>query len=171
MPSSRSRRRSRPENNQRASSSDQQRPKLPADTAEALQRALSGSGAQQFPPISSKGTKRDLPEPQTPTALRPPVTRPESIRRLTYSSLPPTPISASPPPPPPPTAYLENHNDHHQVEHVENDTPFSLWDYLREELLETDFDSHQELKWDRVSNFLQIPIAIEKARYLNIFHV
>lgn len=39
---------------------------------------------------------------------------------------------------------------------------FSLWDYLREELLATDFDSHQELKWERVSNFLQIPYAIEK---------
>jgi len=40
--------------------------------------------------------------------------------------------------------------------------PFSIWDYLREELLATDFDSHQELKWDRVSNFLSIPVAIEK---------
>jgi hypothetical protein len=42
--------------------------------------------------------------------------------------------------------------------------PFSLWDYLREELLATDFDSHQELKWDRVSNFLSIPVAVEKVR-------
>lgn len=40
--------------------------------------------------------------------------------------------------------------------------PFSLWDYLREELLATDFDSHQELKWERVSNFLSIPLAVEK---------
>jgi hypothetical protein len=40
--------------------------------------------------------------------------------------------------------------------------PFSLWDYLREELLATDFDSHQELKWERVGNFLSIPLAIEK---------
>jgi hypothetical protein len=42
------------------------------------------------------------------------------------------------------------------------DPPFSLWDYLREELLATDFDSHQELKWERVSNFLSIPLAMEK---------
>jgi hypothetical protein len=42
--------------------------------------------------------------------------------------------------------------------------PFSLWDYLREELLATDFDSHQELKWERVSNFLNIPLAMEKVR-------
>ncbi|KIM31638.1 hypothetical protein M408DRAFT_317895 [Serendipita vermifera MAFF 305830] len=40
--------------------------------------------------------------------------------------------------------------------------PFSLWDYLREELLATDFDSHQEMKWERVSNFLNIPFAVEK---------
>ncbi|KAF7965272.1 hypothetical protein HWV62_44713 [Athelia sp. TMB] len=40
--------------------------------------------------------------------------------------------------------------------------PFSLWEYLREELLATDFDSHQELKWERVSNFLSIPLAMEK---------
>ncbi|KAG9000332.1 hypothetical protein FRB93_012726 [Tulasnella sp. JGI-2019a] len=40
--------------------------------------------------------------------------------------------------------------------------PFSLWEYLREELLATDFDSHQELKWERVSNFLSIPLGVEK---------
>ncbi len=45
---------------------------------------------------------------------------------------------------------------------VYDPAPFSLWDYLREELLATDFDSHQELKWERVSNFLNIPFAMEK---------
>jgi hypothetical protein len=40
--------------------------------------------------------------------------------------------------------------------------PFSIWDYLQEELLATDFDSHQEMKWERVSNFLNIPYAAEK---------
>ena len=77
---------------------------------------------------------------------------------LTYASLPPTPILSSPPacssPPsetgPPPDA-------------LPHQSLFSLWDYLREELLATDFDSHQELKWERVSNFLSIPLAIEKA--------
>ncbi|EIN11380.1 DUF747-domain-containing protein [Punctularia strigosozonata HHB-11173 SS5] len=48
----------------------------------------------------------------------------------------------------------------HQLDY--RDPPFSLWDYLREELLATDFDSHQELKWERVSNFLAIPWAVEK---------
>ncbi|KIL66316.1 hypothetical protein M378DRAFT_161198 [Amanita muscaria Koide BX008] len=67
-----------------------------------------------------------------------------------YSSLPPTPISNSPSPPPAP------------VPAPPPNVPFSLWDYLREELLATDFDSHQELKWERVSNFLSIPLAIEK---------
>lgn len=75
---------------------------------------------------------------------------------FTYLSLPPTPITSSPPldatrfpttPAKPPTSYQQ---------------PFSIWDYLQEELLATDFDSHQEMKWERVSNFLNIPYAIEK---------
>ena len=85
---------------------------------------------------------------------------------LTYASLPPTPITSSPPPPaskgeeyklPPGQEQSDVYN-----------TPFSLWDYLREELLATDFDSHQELKWERVSNFLSIPLAIEKVSALAI---
>lgn len=84
---------------------------------------------------------------------------------LVYSSLPPTPISTSPPPhtftpesPLSPTLPPEL-----QAQDV-SEHPFSLWDYLREELLATDFDSHQELKWERVSNFLSIPLAMEKVR-------
>ena len=85
---------------------------------------------------------------------------------LTYASLPPTPISTSPPPP------VSNREEYklppaHDQSDV-YDTPFSLWDYLREELLATDFDSHQELKWERVSNFLSIPLAIEKVGALAI---
>ncbi|KAK7057215.1 eukaryotic membrane protein family-domain-containing protein [Favolaschia claudopus] len=76
-----------------------------------------------------------------------------------YASLPPTPISPSPPSRPltplTPISPISS-----MFEPVVQ--PFSLWDYLREELLATDFDSHQELKWDRVSNFLSIPVAIEK---------
>ncbi|KAH8083789.1 eukaryotic membrane protein family-domain-containing protein [Cristinia sonorae] len=91
---------------------------------------------------------------------------------LTYASLPPTPISSSPPrihTPPlalprsgpttarsEPTVTTKKHEPNHE------EPPFSLWDYLREELLATDFDSHQELKWERVSNFLSMPYAMEK---------
>ena len=89
---------------------------------------------------------------------------------LLYSSLPPTPISTSPsfePEPPPAPPLLSNppsfRSDFSKTTPPET-TPFSLWDYLREELLATDFDSHQELKWDRVSNFLSIPLAMEKVR-------
>jgi hypothetical protein len=85
---------------------------------------------------------------------------------LTYASLPPTPISTSPPPP-------ASHGEEYKLPPAQErsdvyDTPFSLWDYLREELLATDFDSHQELKWERVSNFLSIPLAIEKVGTLAI---
>ncbi|KAJ6593877.1 eukaryotic membrane protein family-domain-containing protein [Mycena capillaripes] len=83
----------------------------------------------------------------------------QDTRPNIYASLPPSPISPSPPsrpltPPTPvsPISFFESAGPQ----------PFSLWDYLREELLATDFDSHQELKWDRVSNFLNIPVAIEK---------
>ncbi|THV05079.1 DUF747-domain-containing protein [Dendrothele bispora CBS 962.96] len=86
-------------------------------------------------------------------------TRPPSVTvpnfehdtRLTYASLPPTPISPSPPATPVAPSFV-----------AYQPPPFSLWDYLREELLVTDFDSHQELKWERVSNFLNIPLAMEK---------
>jgi hypothetical protein len=61
-------------------------------------------------------------------------------------------------PPTPLTPIFDNQPPRSELD----DTPFSLWDYLREELLATDFDSHQELKWERVSNFLSIPFAIEK---------
>ena len=70
----------------------------------------------------------------------------------TYASLPPSPNSPSPPSFRPPS------------KGVLYSPPFSIWDYLREELLATDFDSHQELKWERVSNFLSIPVALEKVR-------
>ncbi|KAF9244872.1 eukaryotic membrane protein family-domain-containing protein [Melanogaster broomeanus] len=78
------------------------------------------------------------------------------LRPLIYASLPPTPILPSPPasPPPPDRRPLSASQSHQPL--------FSLWDYLREELLATDFDSHQELKWERVSNFLSIPLAMEK---------
>ncbi len=90
-------------------------------------------------------------QPESPDGPRPP---------LTYASLPPTPISSSPPlqptsPSPVPLPAFQTLDSTYQP-------PFSLWDYLREELLATDFDSHQELKWERVSNFLSMPIAIEK---------
>ena len=88
-----------------------------------------------------------------------------------YASLPPTPILPSRPISPPsllsPIAPdYTNDNPHRDPD----DTPFSLWDYLREELLATDFDSHQELKWERVSNFLSMPLAIEKVWFQPLNH-
>jgi hypothetical protein len=84
-----------------------------------------------------------------------------------YASLPPTPILPSrpiesPPIPISPMAAVCENDLPRRLE--PDDIPFSLWDYLREELLETDFDSHQEMKWERVRNFLSMPWAMEKVR-------
>ena len=85
-----------------------------------------------------------------------------------YASLPPTPIEPSrpfsPPTPVSPISPVFQDTSSVQLEHEPFDAPFWLWDYLREELLATDFDSHQELKWERVSNFLSIPLAMEQVR-------
>ncbi|KAG0296272.1 hypothetical protein BGZ98_001031 [Dissophora globulifera] len=44
-----------------------------------------------------------------------------------------------------------------------NTTTVSLWDYLKEELTAADFETTQELKRERVANFLSVPIAFEKS--------
>ncbi|KAG0258229.1 hypothetical protein BG011_003420 [Mortierella polycephala] len=43
-----------------------------------------------------------------------------------------------------------------------NHAAFTLWDYLKEELTAADFETTQELKRERVANFLSVPIAFEK---------
>ncbi|KAF8984852.1 hypothetical protein BGZ46_006794 [Entomortierella lignicola] len=43
-----------------------------------------------------------------------------------------------------------------------NNPSVSLWDYLKEELTAADFETTQELKRERVANFLNVPIAFEK---------
>ncbi|KAF9010689.1 eukaryotic membrane protein family-domain-containing protein [Cyathus striatus] len=87
-------------------------------------------------------------------------------RPTAYASLPPTPIEPSrpydPSTPVSPISPTFTSRESSLEPPKQNEAPFSLWDYLREELLATDFDSHQELKWERVSNFLNIPVAMEK---------
>ncbi|KAF9584702.1 hypothetical protein BGW38_005510 [Lunasporangiospora selenospora] len=45
----------------------------------------------------------------------------------------------------------------------------SLWDYLKEELTAADFESTQELKRERVVNFLSVPVAFEKMLVFGYF--
>jgi hypothetical protein len=110
-------------------------------------------------PIRAPLTRLSDPPPvlQDSRIFRPPSPS-EDGPLFTYSSLPPTPITSSPPPSTSNAGQYRSPQDQSDV-YIR---PFSLWDYLREELLATDFDSHQELKWERVSNFLSIPVAIEK---------
>ena len=81
-----------------------------------------------------------------------------------YASLPPTPIipSRAIESPPVPASPISLAFESDLPAQELDDVPFSLWDYLREELLATDFDSHQEMKWERVRNFLSMPWAMEK---------
>lgn len=101
-------------------------------------------------PISDDGSHFSRSDPPLASASQPKI----------YASLPPSPISPSPlqastPP------YASGIPTFPSAE-IYHEPPFSIWDYLREELLATDFDSHQELKWERVSNFLHMPVALEK---------
>ncbi|KAI8346050.1 eukaryotic membrane protein family-domain-containing protein, partial [Mortierella sp. GBAus27b] len=45
----------------------------------------------------------------------------------------------------------------------------SFWDYLKEELTAADFETTQELKRERVANFLSVPIAFEKMLVFGYF--
>jgi hypothetical protein len=169
MPSSRSRR-SRQSLNRRSSATTftgpQQQPSQDSLAAHApkpayLPRAYSQSYIHDENHPDGLAHLSDHDEP------RPTLLRPSSGRRLTYSSLPSTPITGTPPiiPQTPPLLhYHEPTSPTVPDAPQEAPAPFSLWDYLREELLATDFESHQELKWDRVSNFLSIPLVMEKVR-------
>lgn len=81
-----------------------------------------------------------------------------------YASLPPSPVPRPRPLTSPPSSVSPDPQSYTtiQPQELHPGPPFSLWDYLQEELLATDFDSHQELKWERVSNFLNMPLAMEK---------
>ncbi|KDN37010.1 hypothetical protein RSAG8_10463, partial [Rhizoctonia solani AG-8 WAC10335] len=132
---------------------------LVSQTQATSSNASKGNSPNRFYPTPSP-PPLDL-EPPAPVELSEETPKPEG--KKAYTSLPSTPVLGATIPEFPKTARLESieprfirqSNDDHQE-------PFSLWDYLREELLATDFDSHQELKWERVTNFLNIPIAIEK---------
>lgn len=99
--------------------------------------------------------RRNIRAPALDWVSSPPLS-PAEIKQ-TYASLPSSPAITSFSPAPTPF-----HKEETAQTQQPSPPPFSLWEYLREELLATDFDSHQELKWERVSNFLGVPIAVEK---------
>jgi len=116
------------------------------------------SNLEDYRPFANFGRRGLSPSP-VPAIFdkRPPPTA--------YASLPPTPILPSRPIESPPilVSPTEPVSENGLPRLLDpDDVPFSLWDYLREELLATDFDSHQEMKWERVSNFLSMPWAMEK---------
>ncbi|CAO3621335.1 unnamed protein product [Cunninghamella blakesleeana] len=55
----------------------------------------------------------------------------------------------------------ENKNNNHQQHHSTRPS-MSFWDYLMDELTVSDFDTSQEIKRERITNFLAVPGALEK---------
>jgi hypothetical protein len=80
----------------------------------------------------------------------------QTIRhRPHYSSLPSSPRLNSP--------SKARSNPIPETPHVpRNPTSFSLWDYVKAELLADDILVEKDLRWERVSNFLAVPLAVEK---------
>jgi len=127
----------------------------------SLRRSVSASSLTSlqrtvdFPPFSpsGKGKRESLSPP--PLLLSAPLRlgqNPVDVPN-NYVSLPSSPVSRLP---------QIRRGRHLSDVSTSGSAPFSLWDYLREELLATDFDSHQEMKWERVSNFLNVPFAVER---------
>lgn len=115
------------------------------------------SNFEEYPSPTTSGNRGRSPSPVSTIFDH-------SLPPTVYASLPPTPILPSRPVESPPrsvspVAIFENDSPRRLLQ---PEVPFSLWDYLREELLATDFDSHQEMKWERVRNFLSMPWAMEK---------
>jgi hypothetical protein len=108
-----------------------------------------------FPSLPIRKEIKRESSPPIPLALSAPIK--SEVVPNKYVSLPSSPIGVTPP------GTRQRYASDVSVSAAD---PFSIWDYLREELLATDFDSHQEMKWERVSNFLSIPVAIEKVRQL-----
>ena len=64
---------------------------------------------------------------------------------------------------------VEEQPTHHLPIPEDTIQQISFLDYLRDELTVSDFDSAQELKRERVTNFLGVPAAIEKVSMERVF--
>jgi len=124
-----------------------------------LHRALSFEKKSHLDRRDANGGKATLTDEETPTEpfaghaarLQFPAESHRTAVPAAYSSLP-----SSPAPRTPDLVHPLEPALHHAR------PLFSLWDYLREELLASDLDSQLDLKWERVSNFLSVPLKIEK---------
>lgn len=88
--------------------------------------------------------------PDSPTATTTPL-----------SPVPPSTPSSPVPPPDLPSSRASQRQDHYGLPSM------SFWDYLRDELTVADFDTAQEIKRERVTNFLAVPSSLEKVNVLD----
>lgn len=114
---------------------------------------------------------------------------PESSPREKYTSA--SPLSSSPPSPrshdspdfddpEPSTSFARSPSPPSPIERWKRNTtwegarglqqlPFSLWDYLQQEVLAVEMDGEEGAKSERVTNFLTVPGEVEKVRLLPHF--
>ncbi|KZO93382.1 DUF747-domain-containing protein [Calocera viscosa TUFC12733] len=121
-------------------------------------RRPSYSGHGHHPQLTHRSSSQTLSRGQSLGDL----TVPRSGGGKVYTSLPPSPVLS---PRAVPNGIPVDKRDDERARPPKEQRPdelFSIWDYLRSELLATDADHHQEMKWERVENFLMIPLAVEK---------
>ncbi|SAM01471.1 hypothetical protein [Absidia glauca] len=171
------------------STSDHLVPDAATETPTSMSSAtssVSSSPLHSFRSIDDPTSMQQVNEPpRSPTTVRPQSTRstPQQQPYSTFIKASPkvpaptpdspiattTPLSPAPPPtpsspvPPPdsPSSRASQRQDHYGLPSM------SFWDYLRDELTVADFDTAQEIKRERVTNFLAVPSSLEKVSALN----
>ncbi|RUP51665.1 eukaryotic membrane protein family-domain-containing protein [Jimgerdemannia flammicorona] len=108
------------------------------------------------PPTALPYVNPDLDSTTAETQKTVPIPPPKPV---TETEIPPPTISA---------ANIKPVTPLMAAQHTEIPT-FTIWDYLRDELMASDFDAQQELKRERVTNFLGVPAAIEKLLLFGYF--
>lgn len=157
-----------PNDETHASMSEEQYASVPASPAEHTANGiewLSSNDRSKESPSSIKTTKAE------PT----PLGDNQHSRRSSKSADPPLPSYSSAPSSHVPNgkagdSHLRSDLISKQLDQLAEATPpFSLWDYLKEEIMASDFDSTQEMKWERVTNFIAIPFWMEKIMFFGFF--
>ncbi|PKI82561.1 hypothetical protein MVES1_003905 [Malassezia vespertilionis] len=132
------------------------------DSINILLREREGMSTPLASQMYTCDKEREEPSPPTPVVQQPPPPAPTSkLRNTMYAVLVVLGVRAPP------------DYDHEKVHLRSGVRPFalhtpraavlsSLWDHLCDEVLVNSRDNTQELKWERVANFMAVPVWVEK---------